>query len=41
VIFGAPADYQAKLVGVINEIKRQGTKSYTVIDVSAGEPNVR
>jgi cell division protein FtsQ len=41
VIFGAPVDYQAKLVGVINEIKRQGTKSYTVIDVSAGEPNVR
>lgn len=41
VIFGAPADYQAKLVGVINEIKRQGTKSYTVIDVSSGEPNVR
>lgn len=41
VIFGAPADYQAKLVGVINEIKRQGTKSYTVIDVSTGEPNVR
>ena len=41
VIFGAPADYQAKLVGVINEIKRQGTRSYTVIDVSAGEPNVR
>lgn len=41
VIFGAPADYQAKLVGVINEIKRQGTRSYTVIDVSTGEPNVR
>lgn len=41
VIFGNPADYQAKLVGVINEIKRQGTKSYTVIDVSSGEPNVR
>lgn len=41
VIFGAPSDYQAKLVGVINEIKRQGTKSYSVIDVSTGEPNVR
>lgn len=41
VIFGAPADYQAKLVGIINEIKRQGTRSYTVIDVSTGEPNVR
>lgn len=41
VIFGNPADYQAKLVGVINEIKRQGTKSYTVIDVSSGDPNVR
>lgn len=41
VIFGAPSDYQAKLVGVINEIKRQGSRSYTVIDVSTGEPNVR
>jgi cell division protein FtsQ len=41
VIFGSPVDYQAKLVGLINEIKRQGTKSYTVIDVSAGDPIVR
>lgn len=41
IIFGQPADFQVKLVAVINEMKRQGTRSYTVIDVSTGEPNVR
>lgn len=41
LIFGQPADFQVKLVAVVNEIKRQGTRSYTVIDVSTGEPNVR
>jgi cell division protein FtsQ len=41
IIFGQPTDFQVKLVAVINEMKRQGTRSYTVIDVSTGEPNVR
>lgn len=41
VIFGQPSDFQVKLVAVVNEIKRQGSRSYTVIDVSTGEPNVR
>jgi cell division protein FtsQ len=41
IIFGQPSDFQVKLVAVVNEMKGQGTKSYTVIDVSTGEPNVR
>lgn len=41
IIFGQPSDFQVKLVAVVNEIKRQGSRSYTVIDVSTGEPNVR
>ncbi len=41
IIFGQPTDFQVKLVAVVNEIKRQGSRSYTVIDVSTGEPNVR
>lgn len=41
IIFGQPADFQVKLVAVVNEMKRQGSRSYTVIDVSTGEPNVR
>lgn len=41
IIFGQPTDFQVKLVAVVNEMKRQGTRSYTVIDVSTGEPNVR
>ena len=41
VIFGRPDDFQAKLVGVVNEIKRQGTNRYAVIDVSSGQPSVR
>ena len=41
VIFGRPDDFQVKLVGVVNEIKRQGTNRYAVIDVSSGQPSVR
>jgi cell division protein FtsQ len=41
IIFGQPSDFQVKLVAVVNEMKRQGSRSYTVIDVSTGEPNVR
>lgn len=41
VEFGAPSDFQAKLVGVVNEIKRQGANNYSVIDVSSGDPSVR
>lgn len=41
IIFGQPTDFQVKLVAVVNEIKRQGSRSYTIIDVSTGEPNVR
>lgn len=41
IIFGQPSDFQLKLVAVVNEMKRQGSRSYTVIDVSTGEPNVR
>ena len=41
VLFGRPDNFQAKLVGVINEIKRQGSSPYSVIDVSTGEPSVR
>lgn len=41
VLFGRPDDFQGKLVGVINEIKRQGSSPYSVIDVSSGEPSVR
>ncbi|MFM8857772.1 MAG: cell division protein FtsQ/DivIB [Actinomycetota bacterium] len=41
IIFGQPTDFQVKLVAVVNEMKRQGSRSYTVIDVSTGEPNVR
>ncbi|MEY3340594.1 MAG: putative cell division protein FtsQ [Actinomycetota bacterium] len=41
VLFGRPEGFQDKLVGVVNEIKRQGSRSYSVIDVSTGEPSVR
>jgi len=41
VLFGRPDDFQTKLVGVINEIKRQGSSPYSVIDVSSGDPSVR
>ena len=41
VLFGRPDDFQVKLVGVVNEIKRQGTNRYAVIDVSSGQPSVR
>ena len=41
VLFGRPDDFQTKLVGVINEIKRQGSSPYSIIDVSSGEPSVR
>ena len=41
VEFGAPSDFQAKLVGVVNEIKRQGANDYSIIDVSSGDPSVR
>ena len=41
VLFGRPDDFQTKLVGVINEIKRQGSSPYSVIDVSTGDPSVR
>ena len=41
VLFGSPDDFQIKLVGIVNEIKRQGTNRYSVLDVSSGEPSVR
>jgi cell division septal protein FtsQ len=41
VLFGSPDDFQIKLVGIVNEMKRQGTNRYTVLDVSNGEPSVR
>jgi len=41
VLFGRPDDFQVKLVGVVNEIKLQGTNRYAVIDVSSGQPSVR
>lgn len=41
VLFGPPQDFQAKLVGVVNEIKKQGSNKYATIDVSSGEPSVR
>lgn len=41
VLFGRPDDFQVKLVAVVNEIKRQGTNRYAVIDVSSGQPSVR
>ncbi len=41
VLFGRPDDFQAKLVGVVNEIKKQGSNKYATIDVSSGEPSVR
>ncbi len=41
VLFGRPDDFQVKLVGVVNEIKRQGSNRYAVIDVSSGQPSVR
>jgi len=41
VLFGRPDDFQVKLVGVVNEIKRQGSDRYAVIDVSSGQPSVR
>ncbi|MEY3617467.1 MAG: hypothetical protein RL726_165, partial [Actinomycetota bacterium] len=33
--------FQTKLVGVVNEIKKQGSSKYAIIDVSSGEPSVR
>lgn len=41
VLFGTPDDFQIKLVAIVNEIKRQGTNRYSVLDVSSGEPSVR
>ena len=41
VLFGRPDDFHAKLVGVVNEIKRQGSRRYAIIDVSSGQPSVR
>lgn len=41
VLFGRPDNFQAKLVGVVNEIKKQGSNKYATIDVSSGEPSVR
>ena len=41
VLFGRPDDFQVKLVGVVNEIKRQGSRRYAIIDVSIGQPSVR
>jgi len=41
VLFGRPDDFQTKLVGVVNEIKKQGSSKYAIIDVSSGEPSVR
>ena len=41
VLFGRPDYFQVKLVGVVNEIKRQGSSRYAVIDVSSGQPSVR
>ena len=41
IIFGQPSEFQVKLVAVDNEMKRQGSRSYTVIDVSTGEPTVQ
>jgi cell division septal protein FtsQ len=41
VLFGRPNDFQTKLVGVVNEIKKQGSNKYATIDVSSGEPSVR
>ena len=41
VLFGRPDDFQAKLVGVVNEIKRQRSRRYAIIDVSSGQPSVR
>ncbi|MEI8391072.1 MAG: FtsQ-type POTRA domain-containing protein [Actinomycetes bacterium] len=41
VLFGTPDDFQIKLVGIVNEMKRQGTNRYSVLDVSSGEPSVR
>lgn len=41
VQFGRPDRFQDKLVALVNEIKRQGSRSYSVIDVSSGEASVR
>jgi len=41
VLFGRPDDFQVKLVGVVNEIKRRGSRRYAIIDVSSGQPSVR
>lgn len=41
VLFGRPDRFQNKLVALVNEIKRQGSRSYSVIDVSTGEASVR
>lgn len=41
VLFGRPDRFQDKLVALVNEIKRQGSRSYSVIDVSTGEASAR
>lgn len=41
VQFGRPDRFQDKLVALINEMKRQGSRSYSIIDVSSGEASVR
>lgn len=41
VLFGRPDRFQDKLVALVNEIKRQGSRSYSIIDVSSGEASVR
>lgn len=41
VLFGRPDRFQDKLVALVNEIKRQGGRSYSVIDVSTGQASVR
>jgi len=41
VLFGRPDRFQDKLVALVNEIKRQGSRSYSIVDVSSGEASVR
>jgi len=41
VQFGRPDRFQDKLVALVNEIKRQGSRSYSIVDVSSGEASVR
>lgn len=41
ILFGRPDRFQDKLVALVNEIKRQGGRSYSVIDVSTGQASVR